>query len=302
MTMPRMDVDSAFAARQLRQVRAQVIKKDYPELLWDRYVPMEQGVSPGADSFAHQEMDSVGDAKVISNYADDVPLTDVMLTETAQGIVGLATGYDYSIQDLRKAQLTGMDLRSAKGEAARDRLERKLDEIVATGSSAHAIEGFIDHSSVSEADVADPGGGKAWSAKTALQRLDDILEAVGAIQDATENVEGNVVDVLLPPAQYFLMSAPLASTATSLLQYVQSAIPQVRSINVWNRLKTAGAAATARMIVYTRDPGKVAAIVPIRLNMLADEKRGFRWIQYMEARTGGTVFYKPKSAIYRDAI
>ena len=301
----RIDVDSAFASRQLRQVRAQIIAKDYPEVMWDRFVPLEPGVSPGADTFAHQEMDSVGEARITTNYANDVPMVDVLLTESANGIVGLTTGYEYNIQDLRKAQFSRMDVPARKGMAARDRLEYKLDELVATGASGYGVSGFINHSSVGQATVANPGGGTEWTNKTADQRLEDIRLAITAIQEQTNGIEGNAVDVILPLEQYFLLSSAFLSGGQGIntaLQFVQNAIPQVQSVSSWYRLKQAGAANADRMIVYSRDPDKVSAVVPIRLNTMPEERNGFSWRTFLEARTGGCIFYKPKSAVYRDGI
>lgn len=299
----RLDVDSVFANRSLKHIRSQVIAKDYPQLLWDQFVPMEEGVPAGADSFLYQEMDSRGDAAVVTNYADDPPLTDVVLTETASGIVGLATGYQYNIQDLRKAQMSGMQLPARKALAARDRLERKLADLVAEGDTAHNLNGFVNSTAVSAANVPNPGSGTEWSNKTAEQRLEDIFLAVASIQDSTENIEGQVVDILLPPEQFFLLqSTRLGNTTIQGIQYVQSAVPQVRSINSWWRLKGKGAGSTDRMIIYTRDPDKLAAVVPIRLNTMPMEQRGFGWVELLEARCGGTVIYKPKSMVYRDAI
>ena len=74
----RYDADtSAFLARQLTYVRTQALSIKRPPLEAFTTFPVQTDVPPGAETALQRVYDSVGMAKVISDYSDDLPRVDL---------------------------------------------------------------------------------------------------------------------------------------------------------------------------------------------------------------------------------
>jgi hypothetical protein len=305
--MLKMDAaDSAFVLRQLEYVNEKMFSVDFPAVKWRQFIPLSSAIPAGAESYIYRQEELIGEAKVSDTYASDAPLTEVKVEEFPNKIVPVLNSYEFSVQDVRNAQLSGYPLDARKAMGARELVERKIDQLMALGSTDHGFTGFLNNADVPQDVVASNGTGTTWAVKTVDERMEDIFTAIQTMLDATNGAEGEGVDLVLPPKQYnMLLSTRVADVAMNGLAYLMTNVPAVKSVGSWHRLKDAGLSGTAvvdRMVVYTRDPLKLEGILPLQLNTLPPEARGFVYRVGLEARCGGTVFYKPFSAAYWDGI
>lgn len=294
---------SAYAERELTYVLTQMFQTDYPRNMFREILPVSNEVPAGAETFEAYLEDHVGEAEVTDDYASDSPASDATLSKDTRKIAALRTHFNYSVQDMRNALMAGRSLQERKAMSARDKIERGLDKVAALGDSRLGITGFLNDGNVTRVDAADPGSGTEWSIKTADQRNEDIFDAISAIQVATNQTEGQQVDLVLPPAQMFLLqSTRVADTGMSGLGYLRANVDAVRNVWSWFRLTGAGQGGSDRMVVFDRNPAKLEAIVPLELYAHTPEQRGMTWQVELEARTGGTAIYKPGSMRYVDGI
>ena len=91
---------SVFFARELDYVKSQSYDVEYPELTALSLFPMSSEVDPGAETVTYYSYDKVGLAKIISNYATDLPRADVKGKPTTAIIKSLGASYGYSIQEI----------------------------------------------------------------------------------------------------------------------------------------------------------------------------------------------------------
>src|SRR5215467_8231878 len=82
----REDIDTIFLARQLDYVRATNYVRELPASNADRIVPDDTSIPEWAETVWQYAYDMVGMAKVISNYADDLPRADVRATQRSVGV------------------------------------------------------------------------------------------------------------------------------------------------------------------------------------------------------------------------
>src|SRR5690554_5233059 len=92
--------ETAMLARQLEYIKAQTYDVRYPAFKARTFIPVSTEVPPGAESITYRQWDQYGMAKVIANYADDLPLVDVVAREFTTKVKSLGEAYQYSIQDL----------------------------------------------------------------------------------------------------------------------------------------------------------------------------------------------------------
>ena len=107
--------ETATFAKKLEYVMTQLRDRKYPDLKARMFLPVSHEVPSGAESFVWRSYDYAGQAKIIANFADDIPLVDVLAGETSQILKSLADGYVYSIQDLRASSMAGVSLDQKRG-------------------------------------------------------------------------------------------------------------------------------------------------------------------------------------------
>src|SRR5580700_4649076 len=79
MTGQRFDAaEVAFMLRELAEVMGRTFDVKYPDLKARQILPVFTGVDPGAEGYVWRQYDRVGAAKVIDDYAADMPSADVM--------------------------------------------------------------------------------------------------------------------------------------------------------------------------------------------------------------------------------
>ena len=88
---------SVFFARELDYVKSQSYDVEYPELTALSLFPMSSEVDPGAETVTYYSYDKVGLAKIISNYATDLPRADVK----GNGIARSMGEFAYTEADLK---------------------------------------------------------------------------------------------------------------------------------------------------------------------------------------------------------
>ena len=90
----RLDADeSVFFARELEHVKAQSYDVQYPELTATKNIPVSSEAGPGAETITYQQYDSVGFAKIISNYATDLPRVDLKGKEFTAKVKSIGASY-----------------------------------------------------------------------------------------------------------------------------------------------------------------------------------------------------------------
>ena len=137
---PGMHFDSAedasvFFARELDFVKAQSYDVEYPEFTALKLFPMSSEVDPGAETITYYSYDKVGLAKIISNYATDLPRADVKGKPTTAIIKSIGDSFGYSIQEMRASRMAGKSLDTRKAEAARYQIDYLNNKIAWNGDA-----------------------------------------------------------------------------------------------------------------------------------------------------------------------
>ncbi len=294
--------EAAFFDQQLELIKAKSYDILRRELKHRTYVPVSFEGGPGAETISYYQYDAVGVAKLIGNYADDMPLANIKGRKFSQSVEGLGIGFKYSLQDIRASMMANKNLpdRLAKGAMrANGELE---EELVCFGRSG-LFNGFLNHPNVPLISAINPGGGKRWIAdgKTADQMNADIALMIETIVDGTNEVE-KPNTLLMPSKEYVHIGTKrVADINETLLSFLQRTNPYIRNIGTWDKLKKANAGGTLpRLVMYDRNPDKVTVEIPVDFEMFPAQPQGLTFYVPTHSRFGGVVFYYPLSAIYMD--
>jgi hypothetical protein len=302
----KMDAaESAYIARQLEFMRQGVLEVQYPELKGSRLVPVDTAIDPGAASYTYQVSDHVGKALVTSDLATEPPRADVKGSESNQVIRSIIIAYGYSIQEARAAMFAKTPLIPRKAMAARDIMERTIDDIWFLGDLVMGLKGLLNQSSTTTYTIpAGAGGTKAWdSGKTPDEIIADMNAAVNkVVSDSKEVFQPDTM--LLPLSTYTYISTRRMGDGDSstILQHFLKNSPYVKTVEATHKLESNSGWTGKRGMCYRKDPNFIAGLLPQPFEQLPPQATAYELITPCHARCGGVVVYQPKAICYFDEI
>lgn len=296
--------EGIFLSRALEEVRSKTYDIKYVNLLGRQLIPVDNSVDPGKETIRYEQYEMYGIAKIISDYADDLPRADVAGREFFSVVRTLGASYGYSQQELRAARAAGAPLVQRKADAAKRAVEQAIDRIAQVGDTARNMLGLLNQPNVSTYVIpAGVSGFTDWRRKTPDEIAEDINGAINSIVSNTKGVE--IPDtVLLPIEQYTLIATRRMGDGSdkTILDFVLDSNSYVNQIVPWYALNGAGSGGVDRMMVYRRDPDALQLIIPMEFTQHTPQERNLEVVIPCEARIGGVVFYYPMSACYADGI
>ena len=299
---------SVFFARELDYVKSQSYDVVYPKLTALNIFPVSSEVDPGAETITYYSYDKVGLAKIISNYATDLPRADVKGKPTTAIIKSIGASYGYSIQEMRASRMAGKSLDTRKAEAARYQIDYLNNKIAWNGDAETGLRGILSKENDIPIYVPAVGASKStkWADKDADEILADLTGMLRTMSEATKGVE--TPDTLAIPESVYitLQNKRIEGTATTLLKYIQENIPDISSIERCPELEATStdtnpyAAATdgqAVALMYKNDPRKFTIENPLPFMQYPVQTQGLEMVVPCEARTAGAVIYYPMSLL-----
>lgn len=293
----RFDANETMSfSRSLEAIDEKLYRLQYPELKGTLLVPVIGNIPGGAEEYTYRFADEYGQARVTANLANDVPRVDVAAAEVTSAIVSVTAAYGYSVQDGRRSALTGIPLDEERALTARRSIARKINDLLLLGDTTVGLVGLYKSAAVQTVNVVTG----TWSTATAEQMLGDLLALEREVIVDTKGIE-RPDTLVMPPSLYArATTARLSNTETTALAFFLKNSLSVKNVEVDPLLETAGASSVARLVVYTRNPEKLGAVLPIEFEQLPPEAQGFEFVINCHARCGGTVIRYPGSVAYMD--
>jgi hypothetical protein len=296
--------EGLFLSRQLEHIRASTYDIKYAKLKGRMFCPVDNSVSPGAETHTYRQYDMRGLAKIIANYATDLPRADVVAAEFTSKIRGIGASYGYSIQEVRAARFAGQPLEQRKANAARRAVEEKLDSVAQEGDDAHGLLGLLNQPNATDYSIPNGAGGLAtWVSKTPDEVIADLHGIVNNTIAVTKEVE-TPDTILLPIEQYQLISSKRMGDgdSTTILKHFLATSPHVKDVQPWYACNGAGDGGADRMVCYRKDPDALVLIISQEFEQFPPEQRGMEFVTACHLRTGGVVMFYPLSMAYGDGI
>jgi hypothetical protein len=316
MTFDQMTVDStgAFLVGELERLDP-TLHEPLATVTWGRDIDLREDVTLADElsSFTNSSFASPGGINPagkawISSDANAITGVALDIGKTANPLYLWGMELKYTLPELASAQKVGRPIDTQKYDGLRLKYQMDIDEQVYIGDTTYGKFGLFNSTLVTTSNVAAGVGGVTWALKTP----DEILVDVNAILTAAWTASGYAVipdQLRIPPVQFGMLVSRKVSDAgnISILEFLRnnslSNAANGRPLNIqpvkW--LTGLGAAATDRMVAYTRDRDRVRfPLVPLQRTPL--ENRSIYQITTYYGRLGVVEFVYPETVCYRDGI
>lgn len=289
----REDADVIFLARQLDYVKSQTYDRQLPAMNADTLVPDDTSVPEWAESVTQYAYDMVGMAKIIANYADDLPRADVRATSRQVTVRTLGDSYGYNINELRASRATGAGLDTRKANAARRAMELKIAAIKLVGDTTFGLYGLFNNPNVPVVVMTTPGD---WTTLTGDQILTNLQTWIVSYQNQTKGTHAPTHLSLAPKAYNAASSKFITASGGTVpvtpLQWFRANYPNITVENIWE-LAGAGAGGKDLGLMVERSAENYSHMYVMPFTQLPVEARNLELVTDCMARSGGVNVYYP---------
>ena len=288
--------DALFIAQELNYIRSRALEVEHSPLNSFRVFPQETDVPAGAETALQLVYDSVGMAKIVADYGDDLPRAEAVATTIPAKVYTVGDSYGYNYVELEHARLANVNLEARKALSARRGIDLKLNNIAWFGDAEHGIVGFINNPNI--ATVTIPADGTGSSALFVDKTPDQIIRDMNAIINEVSNNTNGVEmpdTVLLAPAVYDLLESTPKSQYSdrTILEFLRGAHPEVTRWMKIGELKGAGTGATDMVIAGVFRPEYIRQENPVRFEQLPVQYRNLEYVVPCVSRTLGVTINVP---------
>ena len=298
---------SVFFARELDFIKSQSYDVEYPEFSALKLFPISNEVNPGAETVTYYSYDKTGLAKIISNYATDLPRADVKGKPTTAVVKSIGDSYGYSVQEMRASRMAGKSLDVRKAESARYQIDYLLNKIAWAGDKETGLMGVLSQGNdipLYTIPANGEGNSTKWADKTAAQILADINGMQKYVAKITKNVERP--DTLVLPADVYIdiSTRQIDNTGLTVKKFVLDNAPYLKEICDASELQADATDinpyAESDMnvaLLYTKSNKKMTIEHPLPFYQHPVQAKGLEIEVPCEARTAGAIIYYPLSAL-----
>lgn len=292
--------EGIYAARELDYVKSRTYDKKLPPMKGLQLVPQSSEVPEWAETYTYKVYDQVGIARIIANYADDLPRVDVYGQEVTARIKDIGDSYGYNVGELRASMAMRTSLPTRRAAAARRAIEVKQNQIAMVGDAQHKLYGLTNHPNIGV--TTGLNGNWANPATTADQILDDLNALYNAVRLQSKGVHTPNV-LAIPSTQHAaLYSKRLAdSGGLTVGEFFIKQHPGLRIEDV-PELADAGTGGVSMAIMYERSEENLSMENPMPFNQLAAQARNLELVVPCLARTGGVAVYYPLALTKAEGI
>lgn len=303
---PTMRFDSAedasvFFARELDYIKAQTYDVLYPEFNALKLFPVTSEVDIGAESITFYSYDKTGMAKIIQNYATDLPRVDLKGKPTTVPVKSIGASYGYSVQEMRASRMAGKSLDIRKGDAAKYVIDRAINQIAWAGDEETGLIGVLSPTNdipLFTLPTNAAGTSTKFVDKTPQECLDNVKAILSYVDVLTKGVE--TPDTLALPADSYnyLAHTPRSDQSDySILKWILENMTELKSIVKVPELN-ADSYITPYSgfgvgFLYKKDEMKFSIENPLPFYQHPIQPKGLEFEVPCEARTAGAIIYYP---------
>lgn len=296
--------ESVFFARQLEFIKSQTYDIKRVALSALTLMPVSTAIPEGATTHTYRQYDTVGMAKVIANYANDLPRADVTGKEFTNPIRSIGNAYGYNVQEVRSAMYAGVNLNGKKAMAATRAHQEKINQLAFSGDADNGLPGLMTNTNIPEVTLAADGTGssKTFASKTADKIVRDINSLINKVITQSKGIH-RVNQVWLPIEQYALIATTQNSTAsdTTILEFLQKNHPGVEFKQVVE-MDGAGAGGADRMYAMENSMENWQLEIPMMIKQYSPQQKGLEFEVPVESRFAGVIIEYPLAFAFADGI
>lgn len=298
---------SVFFARELDYIKSKSYDKIYPEFTALNNFPITHEVPEGAETTTYYSYEKTGMAKIISNYATDLPRADVKGTPTTAMVKSVGSSYGYSVQEMRASRMAGKSLDTRKAESARYAIDRTANTIAFAGDPNNNLMGMLSTGNniplftLSNVKDEEQQTYTDFAHKSAMEILNDINAMFAYQAKLTKNVER--ADTLALPASVFIdiSTRQVPNTGYTVKKFLLENAPYLKEIISAPELEADSSETNPYgkgvALLYTNSADKFSLEIPMAYYQYPLQNRNLEIVVPCEERVAGIILYYPLSAL-----
>jgi hypothetical protein len=286
---------SAYFGRQLEVIKNQTYDIKQGMLKAVELFPIDSTTPDYAETQVYYQYDARGLAKIISDYATDVPSVEIAGRQFVSKIETIGLSYSYSIMDIKKAAIQGTPLTVRKALATQRGVMARHNQLFWVGDTVAGIVGVLTNASVPNAQVTADGTGSSalWSTKTPTQILRDLVQGVTEIKALTKGVESPNLLVLSEGRLNVIRGTRMSpDSPDSILVAFNNMFPEIR-VEGAEELTGAFQGGTEGFLLGRNESTHIELVAPIVYEETAPEQKNLSYSVNAIGRNGGAVIYYP---------
>jgi hypothetical protein len=308
----RLDAnETTVLTQQLEYLRARTADIERPAFKARTLVPVTSEVDPGAETWAYAQWDRAGMAKIVANYADDIPKVATFAKKFVQTVETIALGYGWSWLDLQRTARAGVPLQTRLAQAVRDGFEQRIEIIGAIGITETGATGLLNNVNVPQISAAAPATGSSTAWGGGDKTPQEVLNDLHAMEDAIiVNTKGTRFPdtLVLPLAKYrYIQKTPVsvaggANPRDTIMSIFLEKSSTVTNIEWWQFCDTVNTGLTPRAIMYSRSPIVVHLELPLEQQEMPPQAKNLSLEINSVGRIGGVAWEYPLGGVYMNGI
>lgn len=296
----RLDAnESVFFANQLEYIRPKLYDVKRPKLSALELFPIDTSVPEWAETIKYRQFDGSAVAKIVSSYADDLPMVGISGREFASSVQTLGIAYGWSSAEIRAAAATRMNIRSDKAVLAKKGNEITVNRIAWFGDADAGLPGFLTNVNIPAYTVPADGTGasKLWSTKDGDQIIRDMTGIVNAVTTQSKGVH-RATELWLPLDEYTFINSKVRGTsanpnADTILKVFQTNNPGVTVKSVLELADVAALGGLNVMVAIENSEENLQLVLPMAFKEYPPQANNLSWKVPCESRVGGVVIEYP---------
>lgn len=300
-----MDADeSLFFARELEFIKARTFDIKRPTLKYRDLIPMGESAGAGADSITYRQHQGVGIARLVADFGDDLAKAEAKAKEFTSPVKSIAMCYEYSVQELAAAAMTGKPLNATRANAAQRGHAELENKIAWFGDAICNLPGLLTNPNITTVVLPNDGVGglTTFASKTADQILRDLNNMATTVHSVSIGTESP--DIMLLPIQQFntIFVTRIPDTDISVGRWFLENSPHIQSIDWLNELLATGGGGTDQMLVYRRSPENLTLEIPKNFQSLPAQAHNLAFRVPTHSRIGGVIVYYPLAVAKAEGV
>lgn len=295
-----------FLERELESLESTLYNVRYPNLKARALIPPKFDYPRGTETITYKQYDMVGVAKIIANYANDLPRVSLTAKKFTSPVKRLGASYAFSIDDIDAAAMAGIPLDQMEAMAAKRAIDQKENQIAYFGDTSTGLPGFFTNPNIPTGTVDADGVGASplWDNKDPELIIRDVNQLINDIKTNSLGVELPNTVLFPVTAMAKLASSPISAAVpnTTILDFLKKVHPYITLWDELNELETAGSGGTRMMVAYDRNPMTLRMPIPADFQVFPAQEKGLEFEIPVSEKVGGTIVSYPLACNFLDGF
>jgi hypothetical protein len=296
-----------FGTNNLQAIQSEIEEVLYLNFRLDKFVPINNAIAEGANSYAYRVKNQYGEANFIDSYGKNAQSADVSYELLSSVILQGGIDAMWSLQEVRSANFAGIPLQTDTIDAATRACMNHIEKVGLVGDASKGFEGLTNNSDI-------PTETAATTLANASDAADYINDYINKVIVDTNTIASNRITtgltVYLPVTQFNFLATKKYSDVAD-----KSVMDYLKTFNAWTaqtgnpimfesviEFAGAGAGSADRMLIGFNEKSVMEMGNPImpRVINLMNEGRYFR--APLEYSISQLNVKRPGACLYVDGV